>query len=201
MRAYFAALWLLGCGSGLEHPCTWDTHEPAFRDRDATIPTEPGVSLACAGTPIEISELGAFYGGSIGAMSPDDPGDLSVLIRGDRVMSELHFAGDLPDGTYELVASLNPPPSPPPVWPSGGLAGGTFTFTRSRDVPFIDIDDPEERVYEASIDIEFDLVLTDLSNAPAGMPELGCVLTTGPQRAHLVQRGPVDYCTGSLGGH
>ena len=201
MRACLAAFWLLGCGSGfgVDHPCTWETN--TSRDRDAKIATEPGVTLACAGTPIDITELGAFYGGSIGAMSKDDPGTLCVRIIGDRVSSELCFAGDLPDGTYELVSSFEPPPSPPPVWPSGGLAGGTFTFTRSRDVPFIDIKRPEERDYEASIDIEFDLVLTDLSNSPAGMPELGCVLTTGPQTAHLVQRGPVNYCTGTLGGH
>ncbi len=198
MRACLAALLLLGCGTR-EIPCTWDTTQDSFRDRDAKIPTEPGVSLACAGTPIAISELGAFYVSSTGAMDPSDPGTLSVRIVGDRVSSDLHFAGDVPDGTYELVASFEPPPSQ--VWTASGLAGGTFTFTRSRDVPFVDIKDPDERVYEASIDIEFDLVLTDLSNAPAGMPELGCTLTTGLQRAHLTQRGPVNYCTPGLGGH
>jgi len=188
---FLTALGLSGCDASF--PCTWDT-SGQFRDRERVIPTEPGVSLACAGAPVDAAdELGAFYGSSVSPVG--DGGLLFVRIVGDRVMTDITFAGTVPDGTYELVASMAQPEGPPPVWASSGLAAGTFTFSRSRNVPFVDIKDPEMRVYESSIDVEFDLALTDLSGAPAGPPpEAGCTLTTGKQTAHLVQSGSVGAC-------
>jgi hypothetical protein len=188
------ALALLACG---EHPCTWDTSETSNR-RDATIATEPVLSLSCAGAAVHVDqELHALYGGSVGVSS--DPADnvLSVRVGGGSVSSEVHFSGGLADGSYTL---RNPPEPMAPVWVASGIVVGTFAFSRSRDVPFVDIQEPNARVYEASIDVDFDLQITDLTGAPAEMPERGCTLATGKQRAHLVQRGPVQMCTGQPGG-
>ena len=168
------ALVLAGCDPGF--PCTWDT-TAEFRDRERVIPTEPGVSLVCAGAPVDVAdELGAFYGSSVSPAG--DGGLLFVRIVGGRVTTELNFAGTVPDGTYELVASFDQPATSPPVWPAGGLVGGTFTFSRSRNVPFVDIKEPEVRVYESSIDVEFDLELTDLSGTLAGSPPAAAIRMT-----------------------
>jgi hypothetical protein len=156
------------------------------------------LSLSCAGAAVDIAqELHGLYGGSVGVSA--DPADVLLFVRvaGGNVSSELHFTGGLADGSYTL---RNPPEPKAPVWVASGIVVGTFAFSRSRDVPFVDIQEPDARVYEASIDVDFDLQITDLTGTPAGMPTLGCTLATGKQRAHLVQRGPVQMCSGQPGG-
>jgi hypothetical protein len=188
------ALALLACG---EDPCTWDTSETSNR-RDATIPTEPVLSLSCAGAVVDVAqELHGLYGGSVGVSA--DPADIVLFVRvaGGSVSADLNFTGGVANGSYTL---RNPPEPKAPVWVSGAVVVGTFAFSRSRDVPFIDVQEPSDRVYQASIDVDFDLEITDSTGTPAGMQELGCTLATGKQRAHLVQRGPVRMCTGQPGG-
>jgi hypothetical protein len=110
----------------------------------------------------------------------------------------LHFEPALPDGTYSIAGSSEPtPPDPNGVDSSGAIVTGTFTFSRSRDVPFADIAEPEARVHTSTIDASFDLVAVLPHPDPAMGP--GCRLETGPQQVTLSVSGPVRECTVSPG--
>jgi hypothetical protein len=209
VAATTVGLAVAGCG---EYPCTWDTTGDP-RDRERVIPTQPGASLECPGAPPEgIPQIGAWYAGGVTGRSSDPTtATLSVRIRAGRAAVDLSFPGDLADGTYLLEDVLDaegrlaPPRTPPKVWASRPLVVGSFAFARSRDVPFIDVKEPEERVYESTIDVTFDLVITDLEG-PANMHVRGCAARTGVQSARLVKTGPVTMCERSIlnafrGGH
>ena len=122
---------------------------------------------------------------------------LNVTIDAYSFVSYLSFEPTLPDGTYPVEAVG--PHDPTKVMGSGAEMTGTFTFSRSRDVPFVDIAEPEVGVYTSTIDVSFDLVAVLPHPDPAMGP--GCRLETGPQQVALTVSGPVVECTASLGGH
>ncbi|HTM46212.1 MAG TPA: hypothetical protein VL137_14730, partial [Polyangiaceae bacterium] len=80
----------------------------------------------------------------------------------------------------------------PQVMSSGALATGSFTFTRSRNIPFVDFKDPGVGNYDCTIDVQFDLVATWLH----------CEMVTGAQQASITTSGTVKDCdNGLLSGH
>ena len=81
---------------------------------------------------------------------------------------------------------------------SGAQVTGTFTFSRSRDVPFLDIAEPEARTYTSTIDVSFDLVA--VLPHPDPSQGSGCRLETGPQELALTVSGPVQECSAGLPG-
>jgi hypothetical protein len=66
------------------------------------------------------------------------------------------------------------------------------TFTRSRDIPFIDDGRPEARDYQSTIDVVLDLVAELPHPDPA--QGSGCRLVLVDQHASLVVEGPVVEC-------
>jgi hypothetical protein len=77
---------------------------------------------------------------------------------------------------------------------SGGEVSGGLTFSRSRDVPFLDIAEPSAKNYASSIDVTFDIVASLPHPDPAMGP--GCTLRTGERQVTLVVEGPVMECEG-----
>jgi len=125
---------------------------------------------------------------------------LGVYIDANSFTPNVLFEPSLPDGTYPVAAPLEGRPwDPANVNASGAELTGTFTFSRSRDVPFLDIAEPDARVYASTIDVSFDLVAVLPHPDPAMGP--GCRLETGQQQVVLSVSGPVMDCTAGLGGH
>jgi hypothetical protein len=166
---------LVACST--EEPCRWETTTTA---RDATIATAPGVSLVCNGAEEPPPELGLFY-------EHDAPGTLRLRVIAARVMVEISFEGSLPDGTYPVDGARVRAFSVG----SNASSSGVLTFRRSRDVPFVDIKEPESRTYTSTISVTLELTVT----------AAGCTLTTGKQEVTLVQSGPIQSCTRGYGGH
>lgn len=163
---------LFGCGS---YPCQWDT---LGEDRSET----PGITLVCES---ETYPVIAQYRNSVSpSFGPESFLSVRFITVGHSIDVTIDFPATLPDGAYEAGGrdglSVNP------------SSTGTFAFSRSRDVPLADIEDPKERVYESSIEVDVDL-------EPVGS---GCRLATETTLT-LVQAGPVRMCSRSSfgGGH
>jgi hypothetical protein len=176
---------LAGCGED-PRPCYWQ----AQQDREAS--ELQAVSLACDGSVTAPAGLHAIYEAST-------PPLLNFIIDAFQLRVDLTFDGSLPDGTYAVESPLDestgqPPEDPAPVTASGAQASGTFTFSRSRDVPFVDVAHPEAKQYESTIDATFDLVALLPHPDPAMGP--GCRLETGEQHVSLLVTGPVVECRG-----
>jgi len=125
---------------------------------------------------------------------------LGVYIDANSFTPNVLFEPSLPDGTYPVAAPLEGRRwDPANVNASGAELTGTFTFSRSRDVPFLDITEPDARVYASTIDVSFDLVAVLPHPDPAMGP--GCRLETGQQQVVLSVSGPAMDCTAGLGGH
>ena len=159
-------------------PCYWAPDQD--RDSGAVALT----SLECDGTPNEQGRLRAFYRA--------DSAPLALEIDAMAFRVQLYFDPSLPDGTYAVA----PPEqsATAAVTGAGALVTGTFTFSRSRDIPFLDIAAPKARDYESSIDATFDLVAALPHPDPAMGP--GCTLVTGERQVSLVVSGPVVECSG-----
>lgn len=173
---------LLSACSGAE-PCRW-----RLELSEKVHLAAPGGSRSCNGTVEDITtELVAWYG------VPPSHGSSAIDVSIQAGILHRHFsiAGNARDGSYVLPEDSG---SVETSLPTGGVTG-TFAFERSHDVPFVDKDDVEaDEVYESVIDVDLDLVLTKFSYVDGvGVPS-GCTLTTGRQRARLMQRGRITTC-------
>ncbi len=169
---------LVGCGS--KGPCYWDGHQ----DRESG--AVQAASLSCDGVAKDPATLRVRY-------SPTQT-PLGLEIDAISFIARLAFEPGLPDGTYTVAGSGSVGKSI--VTASGADVTGTFTFTRSRDIPFIDIASPDVKTYQSTLDATFDVVAVLPHPDPA--MGVGCRLETGEQHVMLLVAGPVIDCKNSL---
>jgi hypothetical protein len=181
--------WLvLGLGlCGCEHdlgPCWWDAHQ----DRESGM--IQAQSLECDGVVQDPAFVRVRYNA---ATTP-----LSVEVAAPTFSPMLAFDSELADGTYsvETPAVETPLSEQGPVTASGALVTGTFTFGRSRDIPFVDLDQPTAKDYSSTIDITLDLVAVLPHPDPA--MGAGCKLVTGEQHVSVLVSGPVKECSSGV---
>jgi len=119
------------------------------------------------------------------ASGPDATLHLEFHGASDRHLL-MFFPARLADGTYPIDASVPGPQSEAQGLPyTMEPATGSFTFARSRDIPFVDGSRAPAAPFAVSIDLRVDLRLGD-----AG----GCVITTKQQTIRHVQPGTVQTC-------
>ncbi len=170
---------LLACSRSVG-PCVWEGRQ----DRDSG--SVQATSLACDGVSTNPPVIRVRYEAT--------SAPLSIAIDATSFVAYLYFEPKLPDGTYQVeFMAGDTPPDPNRVTASGAEVTGTFTFRRSRDIPFLDIAEPEAGNYKSTIDVSFDLVAVLPHPDPAMGP--GCRLETGPQEVALTVSGPVKECT------
>jgi hypothetical protein len=178
------ALGLLSC----RHvgPCWWDGQQA--RETGMVQAT----SLDCDGVAGD-PRLSVRY------LATSQP--LSVEIGALGLSPLLSFDASLADGTYSVEPPRSLAEDAGHVIASGADVTGTITFTRSRDIPFIDNQSPELKTYQSSLEVTFDLVAVLPHPDPA--MGTGCKLVTGEQHVALVVSGPVMDCTShpTLGVH
>jgi hypothetical protein len=146
-------------------------------------------SLDCDGVVQDPAFVHVRYGATT---SP-----LTVEIAAPTFSPMIAFQGELADGTYpvETPAGETPLAEQGPVTASGAQVTGSFTFSRSRDVPFVDIEKPSAKDYSSTIDVTFDLVAVLPHPDPA--MGTGCTLVTGEKQVSLLVSGRVKECTSS----
>ena len=178
------AILLLACS---RDPCTWEGRQ----NRDSG--SVQATSLACDGVSTNPAVIRVRYEAT--------SAPLRIAIDATSFVVYLSFEPKLPDGTYQVeFMTGDTPRDPNQVTASGAQVMGTFTFRRSRDVPFVDIAEPEVGDYTSTIDVSFDLVAVFSHPDPAMGP--GCRLETGPQQVALTVSGPVSECSvGPPGAH
>ena len=160
-----AALVTASCGE--TEPCVWNLDRP---DREART---AGVSMTCGDETVEV---GAFFLVEAGLGSgPDTPLTLRLMPVGAHPAVDVSFVASLPDGAIALDGRT--------AWVIP-VASGSFSVTRTRDVPFVDLRAPSATRYTATATFSADLTLADSgcrvrTEAPVTVAATGTVTTCG----------------------
>jgi len=176
LRTVCLVAWVCGCSN--EVPCVWDTMptdaQSARADRELQT---PGLVLTC-GT--DTFPVGAHYRNNVSSEVELSSLEIHMVPQGYPDNYSVSFPATWPDGSYDL-SDLG--------FVADRATTASFSFTRSHDVPFVDVPDPKPRVYESSLDFELDMQIIDT----------GCRLST-TETVHVVQSGPVKACArGTVG--
>ncbi len=166
---------LAGCGQR-SGPCYWDGQQ----DRDTG--KIQAMRFECDGVATDPAVIHVRYRAT--------SGEMAVALDTNRFVATLAFDPSLPDGTYPVEGPAGVGQTS--VTATGAEVTGNLTFSRSRDVPFLDILEPEAKIYTSTIDVDFDLSAVLPNPDPAMGP--GCRLATGEQHVSLLVTGPVVEC-------
>lgn len=119
---------------------------------------------------------------ALGFQGQGSPGDLKLIV--DRTLA---------DGSYPLDAQSTAPVQTKMTWMRS--LEGTVSLARTRDVPFIDVSEPEPGEYATTVDLTLELKGQLISYYGFDCPEQ-LQFTLLPSTVHLEKQTTVGTCDG-----
>jgi hypothetical protein len=121
--------------------------------------------------------------------------EVALLFQGQSAPSNLSFTVDrtLADGTYPIDGQSTEPVQTEMTWMRS--MEGTLSLARSRDVPFIDVSEPDPGEYATTVDLTLALTGELLSYPGFNCPEQ-LQFTVESSTVHLEKQTTVGMCDG-----
>ena len=176
-----------------ERPCEQDSSFPPAR-----VESGPArLTITCKGsTTPETVELRPEATSFSAYATPGQPIQVSLAFTSAKPLSGhlLSFAipGDLPDGTYTL-GEKDAPRLANLYGEALASERGRVTFRRTRDLPFVDVEDPEPGHYTSSLELTLELQGDGYTGYPPECPEAS--ISVEPFTVHIERTSVIETCT------